>query len=103
MSIPESAPPLDGPTDNDVQKLRSWTGLLVVVGGDSAIALGAVLGVVAMNTPSTEAAGAAIVAVLSGAFTAISTMTTAYFGIRSMSNTAQSSIDAPRNGGPPRR
>jgi len=31
-----------------------------------------------------------VVAILSGAFTAIGTMTTAYFGIKAMSNTAKS-------------
>jgi hypothetical protein len=46
------------------------------------------------------------VAILTSAFTAIGTMTTAYFGIKSMSNTAQSYASpgpaAPQPGGAPR-
>jgi hypothetical protein len=56
----------------------------VVLGGDVVIASGA--GVAMWKVTGT----ANVIAILSSAFTAVSTMTTAYFGIRTMSNTAQS-------------
>jgi hypothetical protein len=56
----------------------------VVFGGDVVIAAGA--GVAIWKVSGT----ANVIAILSSAFTAVSTMTTAYFGIRTMSNTAQS-------------
>jgi hypothetical protein len=77
------------PTDTAVQKTRAWTGLWVVVFGDVAIAAIATFGVI-------KAGGGAnitqLIAILSSAFTAIGTMTTAYFGIRAASNTAQSAV-----------
>src|SRR5689334_1608612 len=83
------------PSD-DVQKVRSWTGLLVVVIGDAAIAVAGIFGIVAASGGTGAAAAdgntTPIVAILTSAFTAIGTMTTAYFGIRAMSNTAQSSM-----------
>lgn len=85
---PEHASRSDNPTDNAVQRTRAWTGLWVVVGGDVAIAIAAVWGVV--KTASAAPANSPTVAILTSAFTAIGTMTTAYFGIKSMSNTAQS-------------
>jgi hypothetical protein len=75
------------PSDNAVQRTRAWTGLWVVVGGDVAIALAAVLGI---WKTSGSASSSPMVAILTSAFTAIGTMTTAYFGIKTMSNTAQS-------------
>jgi hypothetical protein len=56
----------------------------VVIGGDVVIGAGA--GVAIWKVTGT----ANVIAILSSAFTAVSTMTTAYFGIRTMSNTAQS-------------
>lgn len=70
-----------------VDKTRSITGLLAVVGGDVAIAVAAILGLLHISSSSTQSAQ--FVAILTSAFTAIGTMTTAYFGIKSMSNTAQ--------------
>jgi hypothetical protein len=78
VQIPEAA----------VQKTRAWTGLFVVVGGDVAIALAAVLGIVVTSGAGSDQ----VVAILTSAFTAISSMTSAYFGIRAASNTAQSSV-----------
>jgi cell division septation protein DedD len=77
------------PTDNGIQRIRSYTGLYVVVLGDVAIAGIASYGVLKSGD---GAANAQIVAILTSAFTAIGTMTTAYFGIRGMSNTAQSAV-----------
>jgi len=85
---PEHTSRSDNPSDNVVQRTRAWTGLWVVVGGDTAIAVAAILGVV--KTAGTSTTNSPTVAILTSAFTAIGTMTTAYFGIKSMSNTAQS-------------
>jgi len=76
--------------DAVIQKIRAWTGLLAVAIGDLAIAVAAILGLTL--TSSTDAGRAQVVSILSGAFTAIGTLTTAYFGIRAVSNTAQSSM-----------
>ncbi len=78
----------DNPTENSVQLARSRAGVIVVVAGDVVIALAAFLGI--NKFASGAAAGAVMAAILASAFTAISTMTTAYFGIKTMSNTAQS-------------
>jgi hypothetical protein len=43
----------------------------------------------------------AIVAILSSAFTAIATMITAYFGIRAVTNTAQSAVGDTSSGKAP--
>ena len=85
----------DNPSDNVVQRTRAWTGLWVVAGSDVAIVLAAIWGVVKLST--TPASGQTIVAILTSAFTAIGTMTTAYFGIRSSANAAQAAIP-PTNG-----
>jgi hypothetical protein len=60
---------------------------LAVVVGDIAIAVAAILGI--LHISSGDAQSAQFVAILTSAFTAIGTMTTAYFGIKSISNTAQ--------------
>ncbi|WP_446220010.1 hypothetical protein [Micromonospora sp. IBHARD004] len=73
--------------DNKVQNTRTWTGLLAVLFGDAAICLVVILGVSAANISGETSA-----AILTSAFTAVATMTTAYFGIRGMANTAQRSI-----------
>jgi hypothetical protein len=86
-------------TPDDVQRTRAWTGLWVVVGGDGAIAVAAIWGVVKVSGSANT--NAQMVAILTSAFTAISTMTTAYFGIRATSNTAQASLSAPGGGAPP--
>jgi hypothetical protein len=96
-------PPAAPRTDNDVQHTRSWTGLYVVVAGDVVIAVAAIVAVVLISRHSTampavirpgdSSSGldtSAMVSILSSAFTAIGTMTTAYFGIRAATNTAQS-------------
>jgi hypothetical protein len=75
--------------DRVIQATRSWTGLLVVLFGDAAICLVVILGVSASNV-----SGETSVAILTSAFTAVATMTTAYFGIRGMANTAQRSVEA---------
>ena len=74
----------------DVDYTRAWTGLWVVVFGDVGIALAAIFGVI--HVASKGGNGSLIVSILTSAFTAIGTMTTAYFGIRASSNTAEKSI-----------
>lgn len=78
-------------SDEDVDKTRAWTGLFVVVGGDVAIAVAAIFALVKF-AGSANANSAVIASVLSSAFTAIGTMTTAYFGIRESASTAQRSV-----------
>jgi hypothetical protein len=52
------------------------------------IAAAAILGITLTSGGNSDA----LVAILTSAFTAISSMTSAYFGIRAASNTAQSSV-----------
>ena len=86
---PEAPPDRrNNPTDNAVQRTRSWTGLWVIAVSDVVIAVAAVWGIV--KTSSTSTSSSSIVAILTSAFTAIGTLTTAYFGIKSVANTAQS-------------
>ena len=92
--VPASAgsPPPPPPDNSDagVEKVRAWAGLIAVVAGDTAIALAAILGITHFAASGTSSQVLPqIVAILSGAFTAIGTMTTAYFGIKAMSNTAK--------------
>jgi hypothetical protein len=75
------------PTENAVQRTRAYTGLLVVLSGDALIAGAAVSGIWKFGSDTGQT-----VAILSSAFTAIGTMTAAYFGIRAATNTAQSAV-----------
>jgi hypothetical protein len=75
------------PTENKVQVTRAWTGLMAVVIGDLAVALAAIGGLII--TGSSAAGSGPVVSILSSAFTTIGTLTTAYFGIRAATNTAQ--------------
>ena len=96
MTIP-AGPAGGGTSDSDVEKTRAWTGLYAVIAGDVAIALAAILGITHFATTSTANSQILpqIVAILSSAFTAIGTMTTAYFGIKSMANTAKNLAGPP--------
>ncbi|WP_225095113.1 hypothetical protein [Streptomyces sp. CoH27] len=71
-----------------IETTRAWTGLLVVLVGDVAIAVGAIW--VTISTAS----GTEAVSILTSAFTAITAITTAYFGIRAATNSAQSAVAA---------
>ena len=78
-------------SDNSVERVRAWAGLAAVVAGDAAIAIAAIVGIIHFaGSGSSNQALPQVVAILSGAFTAIGTMTTAYFGIKAISNTAKS-------------
>jgi hypothetical protein len=83
-------PAASGPVLESAAGIKAWTGMIVVIFGDVAIALAAVIGIAYVSTHANSSA--ATVSIITSAFTAIGTMTTAYFGIRSMSNTAQTSI-----------
>ncbi|AYN43737.1 hypothetical protein D9753_18615 [Streptomyces dangxiongensis] len=71
--------------DTDLEKLRARYGLLAIVTSNSAIAAVAIFGVWRLHGDK-----AVIVGVLTAAFTAVSGMTTAYLGIKAVSNTARS-------------
>jgi hypothetical protein len=77
-------------TQASTEKTRSWTGLIAVVIGDVAILAMAIAGVGIIR--ESTGTSSSIVAILTSAFTAIGTLTTAYFGIRAAANTAQTSI-----------
>jgi hypothetical protein len=93
--VPREETPLDAAESADaVQRMRAITGLFVVVVGDVVIAVAAIVGLVVLDSSH---ANSQAVAILTSAFTAISSLTTAYFGIRAATNTAQSSIAARRD------
>lgn len=89
-------PSQQGTSDTGVEKTRAVTGLIAVVAGDVAIAIAAILGIIYVTRISgASSTSSQIVAILSGGFTAIGTMTTAYFGIKSMANTANNLAGPP--------
>ncbi|GAA3129381.1 hypothetical protein GCM10010521_14470 [Streptomyces rameus] len=71
--------------DTELEKVRARYGLLAVVVSNLAIA-----GVAAFGVWRLDGDKAVIVGVLTAAFTAVSSMTTAYLGIKAISNTARS-------------
>jgi hypothetical protein len=88
----ENGSPKPSPSEEDVDRTRAWTGLFVVVGGDVAIVVAAVVAVIKFAGSTANANNAVIASILSSAFAAIGTMTTAFFGIRESANTAQRSV-----------
>ncbi|MER6033204.1 hypothetical protein ABT133_04695 [Streptomyces sp. NPDC001835] len=70
--------------DVEVEKYRARYGLLAVVVSNVAIA-----GVAAFGVWRLDGDKSVIVGVLTAAFTAVSSMTTAYLGIKAVSNTAR--------------
>ncbi|SOD85418.1 hypothetical protein [Streptomyces sp. Ag109_G2-15] len=71
--------------DTELEKDRARYGLLAVVVSNLAIAGVAIFGVWRLNGDK-----AVIVGVLTAAFTAVTSLTTAYLGIKAVSNTAKS-------------
>ncbi|MEU2064329.1 hypothetical protein [Streptomyces sp. NPDC013455] len=71
--------------DTDLEKDRARYGLLAVVTSNLAIAAVAVFGVWRLDGDE-----AVMVGILTAAFTAVSSVTTAYLGIKAVSNTARS-------------
>ncbi|MEU6776535.1 hypothetical protein [Streptomyces sp. NPDC046759] len=82
--------------ETQLEKVRARYGLLAVVVSNLAIAAVAIVGVWLLNGDKSV-----IVGVLTAAFTAVSSMTTAYLGIKAVSNTARSL--ALSGGGRPRQ
>jgi hypothetical protein len=82
-----------------VDKVRSWTGLLAVVIGDLAILGMAIAGVLIIRNSS--GTSSSVVAILTSAFTAIGTLSAAFFGIRAAANTAQTSMQSSPSPTPP--
>ncbi|MGX9886591.1 hypothetical protein [Streptomyces sp. NPDC002276] len=74
-----------GVRDTNLEKIRARYGLIAVVGSNVAITAVAIFGVWQLDGDR-----AVIVGVLSSAFTAMASLTTAYLGIKAVSNTAQS-------------
>lgn len=85
-------------SNNDVEMRRASMGLVAVVASDLAIAAAAILGVIIIRHDS--ASTTAVVSILSSAFTAVGTLTTAYFGIKASANTAKNSIASQQGGSP---
>ncbi|MEU9474164.1 hypothetical protein [Streptomyces sp. NPDC048191] len=71
--------------DTDVEKTRARYGLLAVIVSNLAIAGVAIFGVWRLDGDKSV-----IVGILTAAFTAVSSMTTAYLGIKAVANTAKS-------------
>ncbi|MEU8029189.1 hypothetical protein AB0C13_11180 [Streptomyces sp. NPDC049099] len=73
------------PADTQLEKVRARYGLLAVVVSNLAIVAVAIFGVWRLDGDKSV-----IVGILTAAFTAMSGMTTAYLGIKAVSNTARS-------------
>ncbi|MEU9443193.1 hypothetical protein AB0D42_20180 [Streptomyces sp. NPDC048304] len=71
--------------DTEVEKTRARYGLLAVIVSNLAIAGVAIVGVWRLDGDKSV-----IVGILTAAFTAVSSMTTAYLGIKAVANTAKS-------------
>ncbi|MFI1257164.1 hypothetical protein ACH4U6_25750 [Streptomyces netropsis] len=78
-------PKSSGKGGHPLERVRSLAGLLAVLIGDAAIVAVVVWGVNEFGDKDT----AVLIGLLTAAFTAVSTMTTAYLGIKAVSNTAQ--------------
>ncbi|WEO96584.1 hypothetical protein A6P39_022575 [Streptomyces sp. FXJ1.172] len=71
--------------DTQLERTRARYGLLAVVASNLAIVVVAIVGVWRLGGDKSV-----IVGILTAAFTAVSSMTTAYLGIKAISNTAKS-------------
>ncbi|MFF9021543.1 hypothetical protein [Streptomyces eurythermus] len=71
--------------DTDLEKIRARYGLFAVIVSNLAIAAVAIVGVWQLDGDK-----GVIIGILTAAFTAVSSLTTAYLGIKAVSNTAQS-------------
>ncbi|MFJ9344991.1 hypothetical protein [Streptomyces sp. NPDC101237] len=81
--------------DVELEKVRARYGLLAVVISNLAIAAVAVFGVWRLSGDTSV-----IIGVLTAAFTAVSSMTTAYLGIKAVSNTAKAIAASAANAAP---
>jgi hypothetical protein len=73
--------------DSKLEKFRALMGLFAVLLSDAAIIVATLWGVSHLTGSDR---GTQTVAILGAAFTAVSTLTTAYLGIKAVSNTARS-------------
>ena len=80
-----------------VETTRSWTGLWAVALGDVVIAVAAILGVYWVKGGGSGSTS--VVSIITSGFTAIGTLTTAYFGIKAVANTANTTTLNPGNAG----
>jgi len=76
------------PSNNEIDRTRTRAGALVVVASNLTIAAATAIAVLKFGAKDL----AQLAAILTAAFTAVGTMTTAYLGIRAASNTAQSAV-----------
>ncbi|MFD0370116.1 hypothetical protein [Streptomyces sp. NPDC127114] len=74
---------------------RSVTGLIAVVASDLAIVVAGIWGIANLGKN-----GEHVVPILTSAFTAVTAITTAYFGIKAVANTAKEAIEAEAAPGP---
>lgn len=81
-----------------VEVVRARMGLAAVAVSDVAIAIAAIIGVIVIH--SDKSSSTAVVSILSTAFTAVGTLTTAYLGIKASANTAQNSMSNQAGNGP---
>ncbi|MET7291606.1 hypothetical protein ABZS79_05535 [Streptomyces griseoloalbus] len=72
--------------DSVTERSRVTAGFLAVMAGDGAIIGGVIVGLTKVSDSNQT------VALLTSAFTAVTAITTAYFGIRAVSNTAQQAM-----------
>ncbi|WBO65313.1 hypothetical protein [Streptomyces camelliae] len=79
--------------DTQLEKTRARYGLLAVIASNLAIVIVAIIGVWRLDGDKSV-----IVGILTAAFTAVSSMTTAYLGIKAVSNTAKSLALGPAAG-----
>ncbi|MEU6979044.1 hypothetical protein [Streptomyces sp. NPDC046371] len=75
--------------DRDPDAFRSATGLIAVVASDLAIVVAGIWGLANLGKN-----GEHVVPILTSAFTAVTAITTAYFGIKAVANTAREAIGA---------
>src|SRR5215470_10527781 len=75
----------ESPSNNEVERSRTRAGAVVVVASNLAIATATALAIFKLGKDQ-------VTAILTAAFTAIGTITTAYLGIRAASSTAKSAV-----------
>ncbi|KOV61432.1 hypothetical protein [Streptomyces sp. MMG1121] len=78
-----------------LEKVRARYGLFAVIASNLAIVVVAIVGVWRLDGDKSV-----IIGILTAAFTAVSSMTTAYLGIKAISNTAKSIVLAQQGGAP---
>lgn len=69
------------------EQLRSLGGAIVVITADAAVMIAAIVAATHVGTTSSNG-----ISIMTGAFTAVTAVTTAYLGIKAASNTAQAVI-----------